>query len=580
MAPKGGSLSLEGLGTMQAQAGEITPDAVRRQLERMIVSDVFRGSPQLASFLHYIVEAVLQGKTDRIKGYTIGVEVLRRDTKFDPQVDPIVRVEAGRLRRAIDRYYAGPGIGDEVVIEVPRGSYVPTFQRAKEVAPQPLSAAPASPTASAPAVPTRLIVTVAAGLAAAVLLAVYLWPLIAPRTVSTPTPPAATLAANGMPVLAVTPFESSGLANDRVVAAPILREKLREAFASFEAINVVLDGPSEAHVNFRFAGLTEYHDDGTVSLRFRLTDVRNNTLVWTRTFTRLAPARDREATEESIVADVSNTLLRPYGIVRSYARSRALAGEAIDPRYQCILFSSDAIRSYDQADHTRSRTCLEALTAQDPGFSDGFAYLAILLNRDFLFGTGEAAAPLDRSLRAARRAVELKPNSSRAHHAMAIVLFYRGDLSASFAEFERAIELNRYDSAVRTDFGSRLVMSGEVDRGLNLLLAGLPDDGIIRASWQHFGLLVAYYAKGDLAAATRQAELASGEQYPYRLAVSAAVAVRNGNIVAAREIADRLVALRPAWRADPDGEFRRMIPDANLRARLVADLKQAGLGAN
>jgi len=566
---------------MQAQASEITPDAVRRQLERMVVSDVFRGSPQLSAFLHYIVEAVLQGKTDRIKGYTIGVEVLRRDTRFDPQVDPIVRVEAGRLRRAIDRYYAGPGAGDELIIEVPRGSYVPTFQRAKEVAPEPLSASVATPTPRPAAVPTRLVLMVAAGLIAAVFLIAYLWPLFATRTASTPMPPAATLSANGMPVLAVTTFELSGLANDRVVAAAILREKLREAFASFEAINVILDGPGAAHVDFRFEGLIEYHDDRTVSLRFRLTDVRNNTLVWTRTFMRLAPARDREATEESIVADVSNNLLRPYGIVRSYTRSRALAGEAIDPRYQCILFSSDAIRSYDQADHARSRACLETLTAQDPGFSDGFAYLAILYNRDFLFGTGDSStAPLDRSLRAARRAVELKPNSSRAHHAMATVLFYRGDLPASFLEFERAIELNRYDSAVRTDFGSRLVMSGEVDRGLNLLLAGIPDEGIVRASWQHFGLLVAYYAKGDLAAATQQAELASGEQYPYRLAVSAAIAVRNRNIAAARELADRLVALRRAWRADPDGELRRMIPDANIRGRLVADLKQAGLGSN
>lgn len=570
---------------MQAQAGEVTPEAVRRQLERMVVSDVFRGSPQLAAFLHYVVEAVLQGKTDRIKGYTIGVEVLRRDTKFDPQVDPIVRVEAGRLRRAIDRYYAGPGIGDELLIEVPRGSYVPTFQRARGAAPKPLSAAVATPTSLAPTVPTRLILIVAAGLVAAAFLAAflgaYLWPLFATRTASTPMLPTATFSANGMPVLAVMPFESSGLANDRVVAAAILREKLREAFASFEAINVILDGPGEAHVDFRFEGLIEYHDDRTVSLRFRLTDVRNNTLVWTRTFMRLAPAHDREATEESIVADVSNNLLQPYGIVRSYARSRALAGEAIDPRYQCILFSSDAIRSYDPADHARSRACLETLTAQDPGFSDGFAYLAILYNRDFLFGTGDSStAPLDRSLRAARRAVELKPNSTRAHHAMATVLFYRGDLSASFVEFEKAIELNRYDSTVRTDFGSRLVMSGEVDRGLNLLLAGLPDDGIVRASWQHFGLLVGYYAKGDIAAATQQAELTSGEQYPYRLAVSAAIAVRNGNIAGAREIADRLVALRPAWRADPDGELRRMIPDANIRGRLVADLKQAGLGPN
>src|SRR2546423_12459047 len=87
----------------------VTPDEIRAALERMIGSDVFSRSPQLGAFLRFVVEAVLHGKADRIKAYTIAVEVLRRDAKFDPQFDPIVRVEATRLRRAIERYYGGAG---------------------------------------------------------------------------------------------------------------------------------------------------------------------------------------------------------------------------------------------------------------------------------------------------------------------------------------------------------------------------------------------------------------------------------------------------------------------------------------
>src|SRR5204863_8353202 len=62
---------------------------------------------------------------ERLKGYTIGGEVLRRATSFDPQLDPIVRVEATRLRRAIERYYAGPGVDDTIMISLPRGGYAP-----------------------------------------------------------------------------------------------------------------------------------------------------------------------------------------------------------------------------------------------------------------------------------------------------------------------------------------------------------------------------------------------------------------------------------------------------------------------
>src|SRR4051812_16178761 len=116
--------------TMADSIGDaVTPDEIRAALQRMIGSDVFSRSPQLGAFLRFVVEAVLHGKANRIKAYTVGVEVLRRDTKFDPQLDPIVRVEATRLRRAIERYYAGPGATDHVIINLPRGSYVPTFRR-------------------------------------------------------------------------------------------------------------------------------------------------------------------------------------------------------------------------------------------------------------------------------------------------------------------------------------------------------------------------------------------------------------------------------------------------------------------
>src|SRR5262245_17917211 len=106
-----------------------TPDEIRAALDHILFSEVFRRSPQLGAFLSFVTEAVLHGKGDRIKAYTIGIEVLRRDPTFDPQVDPIVRVEATRLRRAIERYYAGPGHDDSIIIDLPRGSYVPTFRR-------------------------------------------------------------------------------------------------------------------------------------------------------------------------------------------------------------------------------------------------------------------------------------------------------------------------------------------------------------------------------------------------------------------------------------------------------------------
>src|SRR6185295_15791885 len=116
---------------LNAQADERPgADEVRAALGAMAASDAFRGSPQLVAFLRYVIEAALRGEADRIKGYTIAVEALGRNDDFDPQIDPIVRVEATRLRRTIARYYANGGKQDPVQIDLPIGSYVPVFRRA------------------------------------------------------------------------------------------------------------------------------------------------------------------------------------------------------------------------------------------------------------------------------------------------------------------------------------------------------------------------------------------------------------------------------------------------------------------
>src|SRR5436309_5067774 len=98
-------------------------EEIRAALEHMARSEAFRGSPQLVCFLRYVVEETLRGASDRIKGYTIAVEALGRGDNFDPQADPIVRVEAMRLRRALVRYYENGGQRDPVLIDLPLGSY-------------------------------------------------------------------------------------------------------------------------------------------------------------------------------------------------------------------------------------------------------------------------------------------------------------------------------------------------------------------------------------------------------------------------------------------------------------------------
>lgn len=114
--------------TDNSHAG-IPPDAVRVQLEKVLASPGFAHSHRLNRFLRFIVERALAGQGGDFKEYTLGVEVFDRGPSFDPRVDPIVRVEAGRLRAKLRQYYKTKGRGDPLLVSFFKGGYSPIFRR-------------------------------------------------------------------------------------------------------------------------------------------------------------------------------------------------------------------------------------------------------------------------------------------------------------------------------------------------------------------------------------------------------------------------------------------------------------------
>ncbi|MGH9349907.1 MAG: hypothetical protein ACRD26_21865 [Vicinamibacterales bacterium] len=112
---------------------------IRAQLDRILASEPFAASDRLRRFLRYVVERTLAGEGDRLKEYVVGTEVFDRDDRYDPRVDSLVRVEAGRLRARLDEYYSRQGLADPVIIRVPRGSYAPVFEHRQVVPAVPVS---------------------------------------------------------------------------------------------------------------------------------------------------------------------------------------------------------------------------------------------------------------------------------------------------------------------------------------------------------------------------------------------------------------------------------------------------------
>ncbi|HEX3767972.1 MAG TPA: hypothetical protein VHT72_06315, partial [Puia sp.] len=113
--------------TIEGASSSFSEDLIYAQLQKIFLCPDFAVSDILRRFLTYIIDETLHGRSNTIKEYTIAVNVLNKPISFKPQQDAIVRIHAGRLRRALSYYYKEPGIGDEIEISVPKGSYVPVF---------------------------------------------------------------------------------------------------------------------------------------------------------------------------------------------------------------------------------------------------------------------------------------------------------------------------------------------------------------------------------------------------------------------------------------------------------------------
>ncbi|HJU41788.1 MAG TPA: hypothetical protein VJ691_03200 [Vicinamibacterales bacterium] len=126
------------------------PEAdIRAELERILASKGFATAGRLSRLLRYVVDKTVAGQADQLKEYAVGVEVFDRDASYDPRLDSIVRVEAGRLRSRLDEYYNAEGAAAPIRISLPRGGYVAHFEaieRAKDPLPpeaRPITAAAA-----------------------------------------------------------------------------------------------------------------------------------------------------------------------------------------------------------------------------------------------------------------------------------------------------------------------------------------------------------------------------------------------------------------------------------------------------
>jgi hypothetical protein len=106
---------------------EAGAQTAQQQLDKLLQSKLFARSPQLSKLLRFLIEQHLEGRAGELKESVIGVEVFGRNPNYNPRFDPIVRTEVRRLRGRLSEYYANEGKSDALVIDVPKGAYLPVI---------------------------------------------------------------------------------------------------------------------------------------------------------------------------------------------------------------------------------------------------------------------------------------------------------------------------------------------------------------------------------------------------------------------------------------------------------------------
>ena len=558
------------------EASQILPQEVRDQLNRILGSSEFRASARRKAFLQYVVEEYLAGRHERLKGFAIAVSVFDRDEKFDPQVDPIVRLEAGRLRRDLEHYYLAAGQFDPIVIDLPKGAYVPVIKRSESISTKPVSAPdvwpPEMPSTGHDAAPRattwKRAMPLAAGVTALSLAAIAasLWtwkpnddgmsshaPSTASRAPASSTP-------ERMLSVAVIPFAMVNGSTEDKYFAEGLSQEVAKSLSRFQSISVVApssivaaaggqSGNARAAlgVNYFVEGTVEKVSD-TVRVSARLVNSVSSRLIWAESYQRELDPRRIFEIREDISFKIAATIGSNHGILAlSSVAETQKAPEHLDS-FDCVLQYYRYNIAGLEGSHLRVRACLEQAVERDPGYAAAWASLANVYAQEYRLGFNPAphrhpAAPA-RALRAAERAVELAPGDATASLMLANVYFDHEEYAGFRRMGEAAIRLSPGDPDLLVHYGMRLGFMGEWERGMSLVQRGI-DVSVSHPAWYHYPVAFHHYLHGDYEQALSAAEKARPlGLFGYDLFAAMCFAKLN-QPERAREAAGKLVAAHP-----------------------------------
>lgn len=565
---------------------------VRAQLDRILNSAPFQQSQRRRRFLEYVVNETLAGRGERLKGYSIALEVFDRPATFDANADPLVRMEAGRVRDRLREFYQDEGKSDRVRIDLPKGSYTPTIEVRGEEMPGP---APVAANGHGPANAASLVQadTQRAGYtrvwtrpallagALSLIVAVAIWGITGGRDHS---------ALPDKPSIAVLPFSNIG--GDAVWGrfADGITEDIITDLSHSKDLVVIARNSGEVYkhkpVDIRKVGRdlnVKYVLEGSIQPlagRIRVTaqliEVASGSHVWSERYDR--PADDLFDVQNNVTQRIAATLAGYEGAVaeaeRSLLRRKPPASLTAFDTY---LLGMEAKHTVTKDGLLEAERLFNKALDLDPQLAR--AHVGLVDVQFYLIDLGLAPSVPDalaKMMAAGEMAVRLDANDGKTHYALGLAQLYNGKREQAVAEFARAQTLSPSDADMLVCIGWSLPMLGQSEHAVQLMERALalnphyPD-------WYNQGLSYVYFF---------------GKRYDvsikYRLLVKQPMALDHAFLAMAHAYLDRTgdaaAAAAKAMKLDPSWTAERYLSESggfeDGAAELFVDgARKAGLPA-
>ena len=522
-----------------------TPETIRLQLERILLSAEFRASDKQRKFLSFVVDETLEDRASQIKGYTIALAVYGRTESFDPQVDPIVRVEAGRLRRALKHYYLTAGKNDLVRIKIPKGGYVPTFYPV-QIPPSGVKTHTSKRKDSSPT--TKLSVAV-------------------------------------MPLINLTGDKEK----DYVVDG--LTEELSFELARYQDFQVIA---SQSTMHFKGQKVDLYEvgrdldvqfvltgsvreDLKTVKITIRLLNTSTGVQIWGENYKRNHTAYDLISIQEEIAHRVIGAIADQYGLINRRLSKESRKKVPADLKaYDAVLrfYHYETVLTPEAFE--KALAALEQATEIDPEYGLAWAMLGHLHADNYALGFCEIEAPLEKALTFVQKGVALEPENQLVRDALSLVYFHRGDKELFLQHVEQTIALNPNSPYIVGVSGWHMALYGEWDRGLKLLKKGIKLNPH-HPGWFHLVPFMDCYRRGEYENAFAEALKFNYPEVFWDPVMRAATLGQIGRQNEAKTAVSQLLKLEPDFATRGRWLIRRYVKVDSLIDRIVEGLRKAGL---